>query len=657
MGQPVAIRGMGAVTALGVGLEPIAASLRSGADGLGPVHRFDTRPFSTSIGGMVSARNRRDYAGGGAAAALAPEFAEMAIAEMFENAGVSPAQLASVRTVLLMGASQVDSKVPVHEMVVDTLRRLGLAAPGLSVSTACSSSAAALALGVALIRLGHADFVVAGGADVLVPELFGGFDNLGLLTRDKCTPFGPRLGTTLGEGAAFCLLGRATGTGPELLGYGLSNDAWHETSPHPRGEGLALALQACLASAGIDPDEVDYVNAHGTGTEANDPAELRAVQAALGRLPPLSSTKSAVGHAQAAAGAIELVATVLGLQGGQFPPSLRAQPRRPGIEAPIVDVPTRGTLGVALSNSAAFSGSNAVLAVSRDARPRTGAEPHPVYWLGAAACGRHGSALPAFFAAIDESRALPPLPSLPSLVGLRIDPRSLDPAGHFVVRAVADALASAGVRIARANRDRVGIVGGAVLPSPTTHAEFDDSIAKFGAARASVSAFARMVLNAPAGAAARALDLRGAHTQVSVGPGTGLATLLVAALLLADDGPTHTIVASCVDEAAPGGACGAAAAVLARAPSPVRLAGLALASTAAEAERQALERAGLGAVACRFAPGCGPSLAPLGSGPAVDGIHRAMLAAREVEGGAGSALVVESGPLGALALVFCREAP
>lgn len=649
------IRGMGALSALGAGVGPLAQALDTGDDGIRPVRRFATAAFGARIAGLVPAYDDQRYRGGAMANRLCPGFACAAIREAMAAAGLS---VFPPRSLLVMGASQVDSTSPVHELVEATVKELAFPGAALTISTACSSSAAAIGVGVAALRLGLADLVIVGGADVLVPELFGGFDSMGLLTTEKCTPFGVRFGTTLGEGAGFVVLERASAgeTATRVAGYGLSCDAWHETAPHPQGEGLAAAIAACLQSAGLSGAEVDYVNAHGTGTAPNDVAEVQAIQAALGRTPAFSSSKGTLGHAQAAAGVLETITTVLAMEKGVLPPSLRASPRRERVPDGLVEAPRAGTVEVALSNSAAFGGANAVVAVSRH-RPSPTPHRHAVYWLGGSACGRHGTGLARLHEALDDAEA-PTSTALPSLRGLRVDPRTLDPAGTLLVRAVADALAEAGVSVGRENRDRVGLIGGAVNVSPSTHETFQASIRARGIGHPSAPAFARMVLNAPAGAAARALGLRGAHTMLSTGPGTGLAAVVLAATLLADNGPTTTLVAGAVDEADPAGANGAAAAVLGRTPGAIRVSAWAWAATPEEAEAQVLDAPG-GPLRpdYRDTPAHPAPLFGVGNGPAVDGVHRVLRAVRALERGARTALVVEAGGLSASAILFSLESP
>jgi 3-oxoacyl-(acyl-carrier-protein) synthase len=241
-------------------------------------------------------------------------------------------------------------------------------------STACSSSANAVGFGASRISRG-APWALVGGVDSLCLLTYCGFHALKLLASAPCRPFDRnRQGLSLGEGAAFLLLEpeeRARQRGVPILGYvagwGCSGDAYHATSPHPEGRGALAAMKAALEDAELTPAEVDYVNAHGTATPANDRAEALALNALFGSSPPLtSSTKGATGHTLGAAGALEAVLCVLALFRGFAPHSaglIEADP-----ELPVRHVPPGGVnapLEVALSNSFGFGGNNAALVLTR----------------------------------------------------------------------------------------------------------------------------------------------------------------------------------------------------------------------------------------------------------------------------------------------------
>jgi 3-oxoacyl-[acyl-carrier-protein] synthase-1 len=251
-----------------------------------------------------------------------------------------------------------------HEGLALALRGLtGFEGPVAIISNACASSGKAFASAQRWIKAGAVDAVLVGGADRLCQTTLRGFRSLGLLSDEPSRPFSQhRRGINIGEGAAFALLERE-GDGPRLLGAGESADAHHMTAPDPEGCGAVIAMRAALDAAGVSPAEVDYVNAHGTGTRLNDAVEARAIRAALGsqRNPTVVSTKGYVGHTLGAAGATEAVFVLESLQHGWIPASAGADP----VDADLgLDIPTairESDLRIALSNSFAFGGSNVSL--------------------------------------------------------------------------------------------------------------------------------------------------------------------------------------------------------------------------------------------------------------------------------------------------------
>jgi 3-oxoacyl-[acyl-carrier-protein] synthase-1 len=246
-----------------------------------------------------------------------------------------------------------------------------------TVSTACSSSANAIGYGAACIEQGK-PWALVGGVDSLCRLTYAGFHALKLLASEPCRPFDRgRRGLSLGEGAAFFLLeeeGRARSRGAAILGrvagWGCSADAHHMTAPHPEGHGALAAMRAALADAGVKPSEVDYVNAHGTATPANDRAEGLALASLFEAPGPLvSSTKGSTGHTLGAAGAMEAVFCVLALGAGFAPSTLGLTDPDPTL--PLRHVPVGGVsvpLRVALSNSFGFGGNNATLVFTRAAQ-------------------------------------------------------------------------------------------------------------------------------------------------------------------------------------------------------------------------------------------------------------------------------------------------
>jgi len=249
------------------------------------------------------------------------------------------------------------------EGLVRVLRALsGLEGPASVVSNACSSSGKAFASAKRWLDAGVVDAVLVGGVDSLCQITLRGFRSLGLLAEEPSRPFSSeRCGINIGEGAAFALLER-TGEGPLLLGTGESADAHHMTTPDPEGRGACAAMRAALDEAGVSPDDVDYVNAHGTGTRFNDAMEATAIRKVLGGADPIVvSTKGYVGHTLGAAGAMEAVFVMEALQAGWTPASAGADPVDPELGIQIPSTPCEVDLRVALSNSFAFGGSNVSL--------------------------------------------------------------------------------------------------------------------------------------------------------------------------------------------------------------------------------------------------------------------------------------------------------
>lgn len=250
-----------------------------------------------------------------------------------------------------------------------TRRYLGAAGPAAAICTACSSSAKAFAAAARQIALGVIDAAVVGGVDSLCLTTLYGFASMQLTSEQPARPFDvARDGISIGEGAAFALLERpgdadeSPATPVFLLGAGESSDAYHMSAPHPEGLGALRAMQAALRAANLAPEQIDYVNLHGTATRANDAAEGLAVAHLFGRRgPPCNSTKGATGHTLGAAGAVEAIIALLALRQGWIPGSAGTRAVDPAIEIDYRIGGGSAPLRAALSNSFGFGGSNCAL--------------------------------------------------------------------------------------------------------------------------------------------------------------------------------------------------------------------------------------------------------------------------------------------------------
>lgn len=548
-----------------MGVEETWRALAEGRDGIRAIRRFSVAPFDVSIGAMVPGfDDRPDDADG----AIAIDLAIVAAREALLAAAL-PASLGRERIGLVLGSSLARRGVHLDAITAAIARAIAVDGPRLTVSTACASSTNAIGLAKDLLDRGVVDAVVAGGVDTLTMDIFAGFHVLGLLSRDKCTPWSGEPGTTLGEGAGFVVLeladraaSRGAASWGTLLGYALSSDAHHVTSPDPSGGGVARALRWALADADLDAAEVDYVNAHGTGTLANDAAEWRAIEVTFGaraKAIPVSSTKSYLGHAQGAAGVLELVATLLAMKHGAVLPTLRCDAPRP--RAPVDPVrgdrPRSGSVRCAVSTNSAFGGANAAVVVARPTftrrAPRPSARPpRDVYWIGGGviggfspdiATGRARDLLDAARPTRGRARALD--------VGRFVataDPRGLDRSAQLLVTAVAAAIDESGWTLRGDARDRTGIFVASARVSPESAAEFDASVDARGWAKASAGAFSRLVVNAPTGACAKLLSIRGPTTTLVGGRGGSLLAIAQAAEWLARRRDADVIVAAGIDE-------------------------------------------------------------------------------------------------------------
>jgi nodulation protein E len=250
---------------------------------------------------------------------------------------------------------------------------LGLSGPVYTVSTACSSANHAMGQAFRLVRDGEADLAITGGSEAMFTVgMLKAWEAMRVISPDTCRPFSKdRRGIILGEGGAMMILepfdaakARGAKIYAEICGMGMTSDAHHLTQPTV--DGPARAMRGALREAGLAPEDVGYINAHGTGTSGNDPVETRAIRAVFGAHADklaVSSTKSMHGHALGAAGALEAIATVLALHHGILPPTANYNERDPECDLDYVPNKARAArVGAALSNSFAFGGLNAVIA-------------------------------------------------------------------------------------------------------------------------------------------------------------------------------------------------------------------------------------------------------------------------------------------------------
>ncbi|MBX3190206.1 MAG: beta-ketoacyl-[acyl-carrier-protein] synthase family protein [Labilithrix sp.] len=571
MARAMRVTGMGVASPIGVGCAAFWEAIARGSHAIRRVERFDTSKYDVHVAAAIPEATMAEIGASDpatdACAALALVSAREAVASsrVLERRGAA-------RVALVVGTSAgglssrsdyelrtpPDDAARRHALLERSAfqlqthavaRALGVEGPRLTVSTACASSVHALLHARAMLESGRADAVVVGGVDVLVEELFAGFAAMGAMSGAPCAPFSEPIGMNVGEGSAFVVveLDGDAAAFAVIAGLGASADAFHATAPEPTGAGIARAVSAALADAGVAPGDVGYVNAHGTGTDANDAAEQRALAIALGARAdaiPISSTKGYFGHALGAAGMLEIVATILAMNERAVPPTLHHRgDRGGGPRDPVAaSAPRAHDFECALSLSLAFGGTNAAAAIARAPKLAAPVERDEVVVVGAGTLvARAKSIEPAM---IDEAALADALRGH--------DRRGLDRCTELAIAAAVLAVRDSGLRLRGPLRDRAGIVAGAPRLAWGSADAFWGSIRARGLHRASAPAFSGLVLNAPAGAVSRALGLRNVLSVVAAGPCSALAAFVAASDLLATRRDVDVLFASSTSELAPG---------------------------------------------------------------------------------------------------------
>jgi nodulation protein E len=401
----VAITGVGIISALGANRSQFWQALAAGRSGIGPIQSVDRTLLTFANGAEVQGFRPEDHFPARTLDML-DRFAQLGVVaarEAVADAGIDLTPELKERSAVITGTTvggQGSNQRVFDDLYLAKKRRpavltiprimpnaaachismeFGLSGPVYTVSTACAASTHAIGQAFDLVRSGRADLAVTGGSDT--PFSFGylkGWEVMRVVAPDTCRPFSKgRQGMILGEGGAVFVLepleaARARGARihAEVAGFGMTADAHHLTAPSV--EGPARAMQQAIADGGIRPEQVNYVNAHGTGTVVNDATEARALLQVFGphlRKLPVSSTKSMHGHGLGAGGAIEAVATVLALKEGVLPPTANFTEADPECDLDVIPNQARPAAAeYALSNSFAFGGLNAVLLFRRGDR-------------------------------------------------------------------------------------------------------------------------------------------------------------------------------------------------------------------------------------------------------------------------------------------------
>ena len=393
--EPIWITGMGVVSAIGLGKAQTLEALLSNRSGVGELKYLKTEHKEFPVGEVkLTDAEMRERLGipQNAVTTRTALMGMMALGEALEEARLTHEMLPQVgfisgTTVGGMDMSEqfyldyIHSEAHKEYIAVHdcgscsemTANHFGRFAFATTLSTACSSAANAIILGANMIRCGKADIVVVGGSECITKFHLNGFNSLMILDTEPCRSFdATRHGLNLGEGAAYLVLEsdksakkRGVIAQAFLSGYGNACDAYHQTASSPEGEGAYRAMKEALELASLQPADIDYINAHGTGTQNNDVSESQAMKRLFGdQMPPVSSTKPFTGHTTSASGSIEAVFCILALQNGFLPVNLNwSQPMDDGIIP--VSKPTQKALNHVLCNAFGFGGNDSSLLLSK----------------------------------------------------------------------------------------------------------------------------------------------------------------------------------------------------------------------------------------------------------------------------------------------------
>jgi 3-oxoacyl-[acyl-carrier-protein] synthase II len=579
--QRVVVTGLGAITAQGPSVADLWEGSRLGRVAIRPMERLSMEGYRTAIAG--EAKQLRDpqhdvgYPEGHRDLAL--DFALVAAEEAMAACGVDTTVIPADRWGVLLGtcnggllsgehwyrARMRGEEADPHllrfvspQALAEALSgAFGLQGPVLSVDTACAAGANAVGYAAALVRSGSADVMLTGGTDALSDVLIGGFNSLESLSPEPAAPYShDRQGLSLGEGSGMLVLVRADlaeelglHVHAEVAGYGLSADGYHPTAPHPEGRGAARAIRAALRAAGVTPDDVRYVNSHGTGTAKNDPAETAATKLGLGDASKgvaVSSTKSMIGHLLGAAGAVEAIVTVKALEEQLAPPTANFTEPDPECDldyVPNVSRPLEMT--TAISNNFAFGGANATIVLTRG---RDVAPPQPeadeVVITGLAALTPAGTDLESLWEAVSTGRDCTApeeagrIGRVPLDAGAHLSPkerRRMDRLGIFSVIGARLALDDAGLVLDESTRERVGVIFGTGVGPMESMERFSALLFEEGPRGANPAVFPNTVYNAASGQVAMHLGAVGPTSTLTAGHAAGSSSLVYASDLLRDD--------------------------------------------------------------------------------------------------------------------------
>jgi len=578
------VTGIGVLSPIGNDRTSFIKAVQSGVSGIRHIESFDPSSYRTSYGGEVRDFDPKDHLSDAECSMYSDRYIQLAVAAARQTLRDAAMEWSSVlgpgpRAGLVVGtcnggllsaqkqysifngrkSAKLDRQgnllIRYHTLGKALTHSLGITGPSWVVSTACSSSTAALGLAMEVITQDMADIVLVGGADALCQATMAGFDTIKATSTGRIAPFSTPAGLNLGEGAAFWILEdariatrRNAQILGELLSYAFTADAHHPTAPDPRGEGAVRTMLTAAQRAGIEISSLGCINLHGTGTEANDRIESKAVEKITGDKPvPTYSFKSQVGHCLGAAGILEATAGLLSMREGFIPATINYSEPRPGCRLDYVpNNPRKAKYNRFLSSNYAFGGHNASVVIGdylSNEPPADGPDPTAqTVIIGAGAITSLGLGAGTLLAALKEQRrGLVPVknlvdaPTKSCLGGLipkfnakdvdrRLDFRQMNSLSRYATAATRLCLEDAGVRVSPKEGKITGVINGVCVGS--SEENYMWAFTRSNGAQVDLSSFPSMVANSTGGWVSNALALKGYSCTVAQGIDAGLFALL-----------------------------------------------------------------------------------------------------------------------------------
>lgn len=573
----IAVTGIGILCPIGNSPDEVFEAIRLGKGAVREIQAFDASQLKIKHAAEIADFDPKDHF-------ATPEEQKMdrtaqlgivAARRAVLDAGLTPEDIASTRLGLVVGVCAGGQGDPprsmedpfklrlddfpetsIHVQADAIASDLKLHGPHNTISTACASSGSALGVALEWLRTGRCDRVLVGGTDAFSVFTYAGFYALGAMAPEPTSPFSEGIGVTFGEGSGFVILesvdaamARQAKIYGELMGAGMTGDAHHVTSPHPAGEGLNRAVRTAFENAGITASDVDYYNAHGTGTRDNDTSETQAIRelyASPSDVPPVSSTKSYFGHCLGAAGILEFIVSLLASQKDLIPPTINFVTARQGCDLDYVpNFARKGKNDIFVSTSAAFGGINAAVIGGklRNSPSIRVVEKEEVWITGTGIVSPIGCGNTEFIESLKNGvSGIRKVDRFPT-EGLRtqhaalvqefnarkliptLDVRRVEMLNRYAMVSAGLALQHSGLNPRNADPTRIGMIMGLMYGSISVQESFRDNLNKEGLEKLSAKYFPSMVVSTIGGNVSQAFRLQGINNTVVDGYTAGLTTL------------------------------------------------------------------------------------------------------------------------------------